>query len=189
MQDPAPGIRENAAILSERYPQCLAQLEKMVNDSSARVAFQATLSLGQFKGAEVTAALAHVLQSYGDNSWFRTAVLSADSSLSITLLQDLAAQGSFFTQTAPWKSTFLQEAAYVIGAQNHAEETVSLLDLLMKSPLNAHKDWQSACLEGLMKGSEKADTAIKQKWEQIKSDSSQNIGQQVQQMRQLFSHS
>lgn len=188
MQDSAPEIRENAAMLCERYPDCLTQLEKLVKDSSVRVAFQATLSLGQFKAPGVTSVLAEVIRSHGDNAWFRAAVLSADSTLPLPLLKDLAAQGSFFAQTASWKPTFLQQAAYVIGARNQPQEVASLLDLVLASPMNAHKAWQSACLEGLSNGAQKADTALKSPLARIRGDSSQDIKQKVQQMKQLFSH-
>src|SRR5699024_4683968 len=50
LEDSSPGIRENAAVLAERFPDCLPQLESLIEDSSTRVAFQATLSLGEFSG-------------------------------------------------------------------------------------------------------------------------------------------
>jgi putative membrane-bound dehydrogenase-like protein len=48
LQDVSPGVRENAAILAERFPACLAQLLKLAKDSSINVVFQAGLSLGEF---------------------------------------------------------------------------------------------------------------------------------------------
>src|SRR6185295_10493871 len=48
MKDVHPGVREHGMILSEKYPECLPQLIGSINDSSARVALQATLSLGEF---------------------------------------------------------------------------------------------------------------------------------------------
>jgi putative membrane-bound dehydrogenase-like protein len=188
LKDPEPGVRENAAILSERFPQCLPQLEKMINDSSARVAFQATLSLGQFKGKDVISALAHVAESRGENSWFRTAVLSADTSSSIELIKALAAQKSFFQQTAPWKLTFLGDVSYIIGARNRKEQVTALLDLLTQSPMTGSQDWQSACLKGLMQGLENAaSAALKEKLKDIESNSGNNINKEIQDLKNLFS--
>lgn len=65
LKDPSPGIRENAAILAERFHDCLPELEKLVDDPSARVAFQAALSLGEFSGENITDDLVNVLKKYG----------------------------------------------------------------------------------------------------------------------------
>ena len=53
MKDPEPGLREQAVILSERYPQLLPQLLELINDSSLQVVLQATLSLGEFSDNRV----------------------------------------------------------------------------------------------------------------------------------------
>ena len=53
MKDAHSGVRESGIMLSEKYPELLPQLIERINDSSARVAFQATLSLGEFPAAKV----------------------------------------------------------------------------------------------------------------------------------------
>ena len=58
MKDVHPGVRENGIMLSEKYPELLPRLIERINDSSACVVFQATLSLGEFPAAQVVPALA-----------------------------------------------------------------------------------------------------------------------------------
>jgi putative membrane-bound dehydrogenase-like protein len=57
MHDRHPGVRQHAARLSEQYSELLPDLLKSANDSSIWVAFQSTLSLGDFSGSQVTDAL------------------------------------------------------------------------------------------------------------------------------------
>jgi len=77
MKDPEPGLREQAAVLSERYPVLLPQLLEMINDPSVQVVLQATLSLGEFSDPRVNEAFAKVIEQHGMEPLFRTAVLSS----------------------------------------------------------------------------------------------------------------
>ncbi len=65
LNDTSPGIREHGIILSERFPDCLEQALLKIDDPSIRVAFQATLTTGDFHGEKVVTALAHALTKYG----------------------------------------------------------------------------------------------------------------------------
>ena len=79
MKDSHPGVRESGIILSEKYLECLPQLIERIKDSSARVVFQATLSLGEFSVSQVVPALTNVVEKRGRDPWFRTAVLSSEA--------------------------------------------------------------------------------------------------------------
>lgn len=188
LKDPESGVRENAAILSERYAQCLPQLEKLVNDSSARVAFQATLSLGQFKGNGVVSTLADVVEARGQNSWFRAAVLSADTTSSVELIKALAGKKAFFQQPASWKSTFLSDLSYAIGARSNKSQVMALLDKLSRSPFQGSQDWQSASLKGLIQGLQKTNQSWKDKLKTIQDNAGQGSDKEIQELRKLFSN-
>ena len=70
MKDSSPGVREHGVILSERFPECLAQAVAKIDDPSIRVAFQATLTIGDFHGPQAVAALASVVKKYGQDPGF-----------------------------------------------------------------------------------------------------------------------
>ena len=49
----------------------------MAEDPQVLVAFQASLSIGNFVGPEVQNTLEQLSNKYGKNPWFETAILSA----------------------------------------------------------------------------------------------------------------
>lgn len=190
MKDSSPGVRENAAILSERFPGCLSQLEEMINDSSIRVAFQAILSLGEFHDKTIAPAMAKVVEQYGQSSWFRTAVLSSEAGSSLELLKVLNEKGSFFDAVAPWKVTFLENFSNVIGERNQKEQILTLLATVSEPSKSKTADWQSACVKGLIKGQEKAegtDQALKEKLKNIMAGSGNDVEKAIRDLKQLYS--
>lgn len=153
LTDSASGVRENAVILAERFPECLPDLARMTGDSSTRVTFQLALSLGDFKGNVAVSALAGILSRFGDNSWFRTAILSSDATASTALLMAEAKQDpSFFQKPAPWKISFVRDLAYCEGARNDRVRMRPLLDFLSKAPASLNKQWQSSAVKGIVDG-------------------------------------
>lgn len=149
LKDSAPGVRENALILAERFPELLSSISQQINDPSKRVALQATLSIGEFKGPLVINALSEVVQKNGQNEWFRSAVLSSEPGSSPELLKALA--GTFFQKEEPWKLTFLQDFSTIIGARNNKAQVSAYLDLLLQPGMN-NLNLQSAALKGLKTG-------------------------------------
>src|SRR6185437_9645415 len=103
---------------------------KMINDSSVRVAFQATLSLGEFKDKTVVPVMAKVVEQQGQSAWFRTAVLSSEAGSSVDLLKQLDKEGSFFEAVAAWKLTFLENFSDVIGRRNQKVQILTLLETI-----------------------------------------------------------
>ena len=130
MKDSHPGVREPGIILSEKYPECLPQLIERIKDSSARVVFQATLSLGEFSSSQVTPALTSVVEKHGRDPWFRTAVLSSEAGSSFLLLESLINQGFFSGDVRLEKTVFLEDFSYIIGARTREGEIVRLLNIL-----------------------------------------------------------
>jgi hypothetical protein len=122
-----------------------------INDASPRVAFQASLSVGEFSGKETILALTKVIAKYGQDPWFRTAVLSSDAGSSADLVKTLSQQ-AFFQQAAPWKASFLEDLAFVIGARNQKEQVNTFLGFLSQPELEQEGSWQLAAVQGLTKG-------------------------------------
>jgi hypothetical protein len=183
MKDPADGVRENAAILSERFPQCLPQLKEMVNDSSMRVALQATLSLGEFNDPSLTSVYVKVLERHGESSWFRTAVLSSPTGSSTDFLNALSHKGSFFNNPAPWKLQFLHDFAVVAGARNQKAQITALLETI---PSANSETWQPAVVKGLTKGLENSkgiNDSMKESLKNIAAQADANTAKAVQDLK------
>ena len=157
MKEPEPGLREQAVILSERYPQLLPKLLDLINDSSLQVVLQATLSLGEFSDNRVVQAFAKVIEQHGEEPLFRTAVLSANEGSGPELLKVLSDRGIFLKDTTPQKSAFIKDLSYVIGARNNEKEILKLTELLSHPEIKTKISLQIASLEGLGKGLEKAE--------------------------------
>lgn len=185
MNDPHPGVREHGLILSERFSELLPELIKSVDDPSSRVAFQATLSLGEFEGDQVVEALAKVVQQRGGNPWFRTAVLSAKAGSSINLIENLVQRDSFLAGVEPWKAAFFEDFAYVIGARNKEEQLKPFLALL-SLPAMEKDTWQKAAAAGLTRGlkkAEMADPAVKELLQGVAGNSSKEV---IQKLKKLY---
>jgi putative membrane-bound dehydrogenase-like protein len=151
LQDSSPGVRENALILAERYPETLPLVLKLINDPSKRVALQAALSLGEFKGQRIIPAFVEIIQKQGQNDWFRSAVLSSEAGSSSDLLKALVQQNSFFQNIEPWKLSFLQDLSNVIGARHNKTQFLSYLDIMSLPAMNG-LNLQTSALKGLKLG-------------------------------------
>ncbi|HSQ57824.1 MAG TPA: c-type cytochrome, partial [Gemmata sp.] len=83
LNDPLPGVRENAVRLAERWLSSDGELQKKVvelaRDTSSRVRFQLALSAGGLPEKEAAAALAEVLARGRGDSWTLTAALTSAS--------------------------------------------------------------------------------------------------------------
>ncbi|MEK6479001.1 PVC-type heme-binding CxxCH protein [Catalinimonas sp. 4WD22] len=153
MMDAHPAVREHGIILAERYPDMLSSVIECLKDSSARVAFQACLSLGEYEDDETVRAMAEVISQKGEDSWFQKAVLSSEAGSSFDLLLSLATEHTFFQEAADWKQSFLADIAYVIGGRHQQKEILTYLNWLE----NMEANWKRAGVEGLLKGLKKSE--------------------------------
>jgi len=183
LSDSSPGVRENALILAERYPETLPLVLKLINDSSKRVALQAALSLGEFKGQGIIPAFSEIIQKQGQNDWFRSAVLSSEAGSSPELLKVLALQGSFFQNVEPWKLSFLQDLSNVIGARNNKAQVSSYLDI-MSLPGMTGINLQTAALKGLKLGLNKNE-ALKETAGKLSTESESEIKASFELLKKL----
>jgi hypothetical protein len=177
MKDASAGVRENAAILSERFPAYLSQLEEMVNDSDIRVAYQATLSLGQFKDNSIASALAKSLELHGTSSWFRNAVLSSEVGSGTAFLKTLENTGFFETY------------ANVIGNRNDKAQIAGLLNALSQPSIANATGVQAAGIKGLVKGLERVkelDASVKEKLKTISSEAGSDANKAIKDLKELY---
>ncbi|MCC6289977.1 MAG: dehydrogenase [Chitinophagaceae bacterium] len=186
LKDTAAGVRENAVILAERFPECFSSVEQLVTDSSIRVAFQAALSIGEFKSPGVIPALSKVVIKYGGNPWFSTAVLSAEQASSTDMLKTLASN-KFFDNPADWKKSFIGGLSETIGARNNKEQRNAFLQYITVAKLAA--DWQVVCIKGLVKGlkdAKETDDMTREKLNNIDKDLNGNLPAALQSIKQLY---
>ncbi|HEY0666560.1 MAG TPA: PVC-type heme-binding CxxCH protein [Sphingobacteriaceae bacterium] len=186
LKDSSPGVRENALILAESYPETLPQVLQATNDPVSRVAFQAALSLGEFKGKEIVPALAKVVEKYGDDTWFRIAVLSSDAGSSTDVVK--AMNSSFFQKQEPWKLSFIEDLSYIIGARNNKDQVTSYLATITQASMGKD-NWQASALKGLTRGLAKAESAndqLKETLKSIKTDSEDLVKEGIQNLKKLY---
>ncbi len=183
LQDSSPGVRENALILAERYPETLPLVLNLINDSSKRVALQATLSLGEFKGQAIIPAFTEVIQKQGQNDWFRSAVLSSEAGSSPEILKALVQQNSFFQNVEPWKLSFLQDLSNIIGARHNKTQFLAFLDIMSLPAMNG-SNLQASALKGLKLGLNKNE-AWKETAAKITMDSESEIKASFELLRKL----
>ncbi|MBL7697527.1 MAG: dehydrogenase [Chitinophagaceae bacterium] len=77
MNDANANVRECAVRLAGDYPECLPLLEQRISDSSMQVALAACLSVGNFPFEQSAKPLMNCLTKYGDDEWFKLAVVSS----------------------------------------------------------------------------------------------------------------
>lgn len=189
LQDASPGVRENAIILAERFPELFSQVAEKINDPVPRVAFQASLSLGEYKNKATAPTLAKVIEKYGQDPWFRTAVLSAEAGSSLELVKALSQQPAFFHKVEPWKSSFLEDFSTVIGARNQKEQVGAFLDLLAQPILAKEEAWRKAAVAGLAKGLIKpaaANPPLAAALKNVKTTSAAEVNAAIQDLKRLY---
>ncbi|MEP6595712.1 MAG: PVC-type heme-binding CxxCH protein [Ginsengibacter sp.] len=163
LKDPEPGVREHAVILSQKYPQLLPQLLELINDTSAQVILQATLSLGEFTDTRVVQAFAKVIEQHAEDSLLRVAVLSSNEGSGPELLKVLIDRNIFLKDATSPKIRFLKDLCYVIGARNDEKEILKLTELLSHPEIKNKTSLQLPCLDGLGNGLENAENKNKNK--------------------------
>lgn len=185
MQDENEGVRKHGIIVAERYPQHLGEILKLTNDASPRVALQATLSAGQFQADKVIPAMASVLEKYGSQKLFRTAVLSSIPGSSLAMLNHLKNKGSFLTENSG-KSGYIEDLGFIIAARNTRNEINDVLEYATKLPAES----QTSLLNSIEKGLKKAgvkDNAIQastiKQLEKIEQNGTQEVKEAVAKIR------
>ncbi|MES3017262.1 MAG: PVC-type heme-binding CxxCH protein [Bacteroidota bacterium] len=188
LMDSSPGVRENALILAEKFAESLPLMIQKTNDADKRVAFQAALSIGNFNNKEVIVALANVIEKYGEDIWFRSAVLSSEAGSSPELLKVLSQRTSFVSKAGDWKNSFLQDLSTVIGSRNNKAQVRSFLDVISETALS-NETLQVALVKGLKTGlskNEASDLPLKEILGSINTDSSQGVKSAIAALKKMY---
>lgn len=132
LNDPHPRVREHALRLAEKFaaesPAIRAKLIAMVDDPDIGVRYQLAFSLGAAPGPSRAAALVRLLQSDGDNRWFRLAAQSSLNEGAGEVFRILAEDEAF--RSTKHGAEFLAALAAQIGAAQRTHEIAAVLKSL-----------------------------------------------------------
>ncbi len=152
LTDPAPGVREHALILAEKFPGCLPNMIVCTKDSSARVVLQAALSLGSgSRTQQIVPVLADILQTRYHDKWIRMAVLSSYLGSSAALVSELLLDTGFLEELNAEKEQLLYELGYIIGSRNDEMELIQLLSVVESIPDAARNSVLGGLATGVVK--------------------------------------
>ncbi len=153
LNDHEPGIRKEALVLAEKQANGLELALPLAQDPDAGVAFQAALTLGNYKGEAVEKALADILLRFGKNKWYVWAVLSSEIGSSQTFFNLLISRG-YFNELRGGVADFVENHAYIAAARNDVEQVSGLLKVLQKAPFSTDNKLLESTLDAFMKGME-----------------------------------
>jgi putative membrane-bound dehydrogenase-like protein len=152
LSDEHPRIRENAIKMAEAFlPELARVLMARRNDDDPQARFQFILTLGLLPGNHRT--LAPLMAEYGDDKWFRDALLSSVGNGGMNILNRLLTRHrAFFDEPTDGKRELLTELTALIGAHRNSREISLFLITVDGSPHMKTAAWRSAALTGLARG-------------------------------------
>ncbi|HEX7900910.1 MAG TPA: PVC-type heme-binding CxxCH protein [Planctomycetota bacterium] len=121
LDDPHPGVREQALQLAEKRPELLEKVAARADDPDPRVRWQAALSLGAWNDERILAPLAKIADANPGDRWTRLAVATAVPTRAGALLALVKDE------------TMKRELASLVGARRDPAE----LQLALKDPSRA----------------------------------------------------
>lgn len=188
LNDGAPGVRENALMLAEKFPETLPMIIQKTNDPENRVAFQAALSVGNFNNKDVVVALANVVEKFGEDAWFRNAVLSSEAGSSPELLKILSQRPSFLQKESAGRTAFLQDLSVIIGSRNNKAQMASYLEVISQ-PALSNETVQITLVKGLKMGLSKtqgSNEQLKQVLSQVNPETGEGAKAACEALRKMY---
>jgi putative membrane-bound dehydrogenase-like protein len=173
MQDPEPGVREQALRLADQDLATSTQLRNaalaLADDPSPRVRFQVAFTLGQAPGPDTVKGLAKIIRRDVSDPWTQSAILSSSSRLAHTLLRDLVNDNQFSVHATGPHLQFLTNLAALVGARAEDSELASAFRLVAAKDAKVQA-WQMAILAGLGQGLQNSPRPLSRLWEQPPSE-------------------
>ena len=153
LQDPMPGIRENAIKLAELHlekePILLKGLLALQNDANAKVRFQLLCTLGFINTPEVNAARQQLLFKDLGDKWVQIAALSAKFSPSVDLLNAVLLN---YDSSVTANNSLIQLLSSIVGKSQGTDVINQFLQKAFASSKNEKETWQPDLIEGIAQG-------------------------------------
>ena len=157
LDDPEPGVRENAVRLAESRlsgsPRLAAALVKLSDDPDLRLRFQLLCTLGPLNSSAARAAREKLLERDIEDRWFQVAALSSASDggprmfrMAVSRLTGLRTDG---------RSDFFRQVSSVVGARQRSAEIQQVIQTVARASGPEAGWWRAAALEGLAEGIER----------------------------------
>ena len=140
LNDPHPGLRENAVRLAEprlnSSTELLARVLDLANDTNARVRFQVGFTLGEVRDPRATKALVALAGASPDDQWTRAAVLSSMAAAPAETLSLLLSDAG--TANHPVGATLCDPLAEMVGQRNLPDEVAAALRTIAPGSFGLH---------------------------------------------------
>lgn len=153
LTDPEAGVRENAIILAEQHLLTAPDLEKnllnLEDDTSARVRYQLTLTLGNLKTPASRETRDRLLFANIEDKWLQLAALSADSDDAPRLFAKAVQAGK---SQSNGRAMLFRYVSSVIGARQQPTEMDFLLEQISQHRRKESAWWKTNSLEGFNQG-------------------------------------
>ncbi|MBL8178083.1 MAG: c-type cytochrome [Bryobacterales bacterium] len=150
LSDPAPGVRENAIILSESSAGLPALRDRLIalgSDPDPRVRFQLLATLGSDPSPASQKARDAILAKDIDDRWTHIAALSASPNEPMRLFRSTA-----LSPQSASRALLLRQIATAIGSRRQPAEVEAVLARTAASRTPADIWWRTALLDGLAAG-------------------------------------
>ena len=156
LDDPEPGVRENAVRLVESRlsssPGLAETLLKLGDDPDPGVRFQLLCTLGFLESSSARAARERLLERDIEDRWFQIAALSSASDDGPGMFKMAVSRLADFTTDG--RSDFFRQVSSVIGARQRSGEIQQVIQTVSKASGPEAAWWRAAALEGLAQGIE-----------------------------------
>jgi putative heme-binding domain-containing protein len=158
LDDPEPGVRENALRLADpRLARdatlATAVVERARKESDGAVQFQILETLGFLRSTEAEAEQSRLLFDHIDDPWMQRAALTAGPERAAQYLVRALAPASTVTATdTPGRRDFFVALGVVIGARHDKGEVHDTIGAVADRTAAAAAWWQASLLSGLREG-------------------------------------
>lgn len=135
LEDSDARLREHAVRLAERFeasPLVRAKLEKLTDDSDARVRYQLAFTLGSIGGEMPGRALAKLALADAADPWVRVAILSSLQARAGEVFGRLCREKTF--RSSDYGRAFLSALAVQIGAANQRGDVAAVVKAIDELP-------------------------------------------------------
>ncbi|PYV85043.1 MAG: hypothetical protein DMG05_23515 [Acidobacteria bacterium] len=154
LDDPEPGVRENAIRLAEprlsSSPAVIEKLLNMVTDSNPKVRFQLLCTLGFVDSASSRAVQGKLLLENIEDVWMQVAALSASSDRAPQWFEmAVSPKLKLSAGESPGRRSFFRQVCSVIGSRQKSGEIQRVLKAVERNRQSGSEWWCAASLEGL----------------------------------------